>query len=206
MVGASDGKFVIPLLRLGLRVTAVEIDEQMLRGADHSLTARARSEGVSEHLEILAGDFRDLALYGYDSVWTSCSWHYSLNKDRPVKLFMDCLVRSLKGGGLLGVEYMLPVVASDLECDRYLGEGEIWGYLPRSWSVWEAYTPLFAEAPHPGKAIEHVHRMGFAVVQKEGKISLQTTTITGHGLDDGGAKKPSKDAPPTASAGTGGQQ
>jgi len=42
-------------------------------------------------------------------------------------------------------------------------------------------------------------------VQKEGKSSLQTTTITGHGLDDGGAKKAPKDAPPTASAGTGGQ-
>lgn len=166
VVGAADGKFVAPLLSAGYTVTAVDIDEAALHRGSNELR-EVDPQSVDMRLTNVHGDFRDLHLpRTFDAAWTSCSWHYSYNAARPLRDFTDALLRSVRPGGLLGVEYMMPVELPHVNAERYLEPGEIWGYLPRHAILWEAYTPIFIEAPHPDHAEHHVHRMGFACIAR----------------------------------------
>lgn len=92
VIGASDGKFVLPLAAAGYRVIAIEKDPFALHGGEVSLpgdttahalglTDRLKREGLDNQVQVIEQDFlqSDLPEAGCDAVWTSCSWHYSAN-------------------------------------------------------------------------------------------------------------------------------
>ena len=161
LVGASDGKFVEPLLAQGHYVIAIDNDTEAL--------GRLADTQPSDRLEIIAADILDLdVIPKADACWTSCSWHYSRNFSRPLSDFISAMADSLADGGWFGAEYMMPVALPHVKAEHYLEPGEIWRYLPGYNNLWEAYTPTFIEMPHPGQAEEHVHRMGFVVARKPG--------------------------------------
>ena len=165
VVGASDGKFVEPLLARGHYVVAIDPDAAAL----DRLVGRLATARLSDRLEIIAADILDLDVVPEaDACWTSCSWHYSRNFRRPLSDFIDAMAGSLAAGGWFGAEYMMPVALPHVRAEHYLEPGEIWRYIPGFTNLWEAYTPTFIEEPHPGQAKEHVHRMGFVVAQKPG--------------------------------------
>lgn len=160
IVGAADGKFVLPLARAGARVTAIDCDREAL----DSLRQRLAAEGLTERVEIITADVLDLIDFEvHDAVWTSCSWHYSRNHRRPLKEFVDALERLCTPHGLLGTEYMMPSEARHQRIEHYLPEGRIRAYLPDWHPIWETYTPVFDEAPHPGQPKPHQHRMGLFI-------------------------------------------
>lgn len=164
VVGAADGKFVLPLAQAGAHVTAFECDRQ----AVEDLRLRLDTERLAEHVEVVTADVLDLLDFErHDAVWTSCSWHYSRNHRRPLKHFIDVLDRLCTPHGLLGAEYMMPIDPHHELIEHYLPEGRIRTYLP-DWSpVWETYTPIFDEAPHPGQPEPHRHRMGFFLGRRQ---------------------------------------
>lgn len=176
VVGAADGKFVLPLLNAGYDVTAVEVNSSALYGAlgdvrgnaaeryeTEGLMGSAKATGAYDRLTIVDTDIRTADLFARDAVWTSCSWHYSMNHDQPLDRFISALKRCVRPGGLLGAEYFMPLSVAQVASEHYLEQGEIWRYLP-GWSPqWEAYTPPFIEEPHLGQPERHVHRMGFAL-------------------------------------------
>jgi len=179
VVGAADGKFVIPLALLGHEVLAVEHDRRLIDG-DHpelvaagrnGLTARIAAANVGHRVQTVIGDIRDAEVpkATYASTYTSCSWHYSLNADRPVADFVQALCDPLMVGGLLAAEYMMPTEDWHLETDRYLGPGHLKKLLASDWSVlFEAYSEPFAEAPHLGQPGSHQHRLGFILAERRG--------------------------------------
>ena len=165
VVGASDGKFVLPLARKGLTVTAVDIDSEALLEGEQSLRQRASMQGLADRVNCQHGDIRDMFVGDHDAVWTSCSWHYSRNFDRPLSSFIDALKSHVRPNGIFGAEYMMPVDLRHVEVVHYLEPGEVWGFLPDWTRLWDAYTTVYREEPHPGQPEPHVHRMGFIMAQ-----------------------------------------
>jgi hypothetical protein len=180
VIGAADGKFVLPLARRGIRVTAIERDSIALdggavtlpgptQGTMPGLRKRLADEGLSDLVSIVDSDLLTITdqTEPADAVWTSCSWHYSLNQRAPLCDFIAAMVRLCRPiGGTFGAEYMMPVEPRHFAIEHYLPEGTVRGFLP-GWSIdWEAYTPPFVEAPHIEQPAEHVHRMGLIIATR----------------------------------------
>ncbi|GAA4536519.1 class I SAM-dependent methyltransferase [Amycolatopsis samaneae] len=184
VVGAADGKFVAPLAKAGYEVTAVDVNGSALFGTDGAssgqpeeaydsggLAGLVRQARLEDRVTIIEGDVRELEVPPCDAVWTSCSWHYSLNHDQPLDVFIDALTRCVKHSGILGAEYFMPVSAAHVASEHYLEQGAIWSYLA-GWSpTWDAYTPAFVEQPHLAQPRPHIHRMGFVVARRRGRES-----------------------------------
>jgi hypothetical protein len=179
VVGASDGKFVIPLALRGYYVFAIERDERALDGGPVELPGhipgemlglrrRLKSEEVAQNVEIIAGDLLALdRLPTCDGVWTSCSWHYSVNHRSPLQDFIQRMQILCGESGLLGAEFMMPVAERHKTIEHYLEKGEIRQYFENWHFLWEAYTPPFVEEPHVEQLEPHIHRMGFVVTERK---------------------------------------
>lgn len=173
VVGASDGKFVIPLTRLGYHVLAIERDPRAIHGGNVELPGhvpgtmlglrqRVGIEGVTNRVTIVERDLFDTEdLPASDAVWTSCSWHYSINHHHPLGAYTERLQALCAPDGLLGAEFMMPVHDTHREIEHYLEEGQIRDYLEGWRLLWETYTPAFIEDPHVEQLQPHRHRMGF---------------------------------------------
>lgn len=178
VVGASDGKFVIPLAKLGFDVLAIERDGKAVHGGPVELPGhitgtmlglrqRLKIEEVADHVTIVKDNLFDLRnLSACDAVWTSCSWHYSVNHDRPLREFVGRLQELCAPEGLLGAEFMMPVEDRHRAIEHYLDEGQIRDYLEGWRLLWEAYTPAFVEDPHVEQLEPHTHRMGFVMASR----------------------------------------
>lgn len=184
VIGASDGKFVIPLAKCGYRVLALERDAKALDGGpvelpghvpDQMLGLRRRLEieELTESVDIVEGDLLEVAgLPTCDAVWTSCSWHYSVNHRRPLADFLSRLQSVCGPDGIVGAEFMLPVEVRHQVIEHYLTEGAIRRYFDGWRFLWEAYTPRFIEDPHVEQLAPHIHRMGFVVAQRKNRNGI----------------------------------
>src|SRR3981081_3295894 len=96
VVGASDGKFVLPLAAAGYHVIAIERDPLALHGGDVRLPGdvgshamglidRLKREDLWDRVQVLERDFLGPEPLDVrcDAVWTSCSWHYRAHTRRP---------------------------------------------------------------------------------------------------------------------------
>jgi hypothetical protein len=131
------------------------------------LRHRIETEQVSGTVEIIPEDLFDaVGLSPCDAVWTSCSWHYSVNHSRPLRDFTDRMVALCDWGGLIGAEYMMPVEPRHETIEHYLEQGAARQYFDGCELMWEAYTPAFTEAPHVEQLAPHTHRMGFIIARR----------------------------------------
>jgi SAM-dependent methyltransferase len=115
VVGASDGKFVVPLAAAGYRVIAIERDPLALHGGEirlpgdistraTGLIARLKAEDLHHQVEVTERDFlaEGPCCDPCDAVWTSCSWHYSMNHHRPLAEFIARMRQLVRPGGVFG--------------------------------------------------------------------------------------------------------
>ena len=165
---------------MGWNITALDIDTGALFGgqiefpAGHfqyspGLIGRLQEQGLSDQVEIIRGDLYDfIPRRLYDTIFTSCSWHYSRNHDRPVKMYIAKMQACVKEGGIFCAEYMMPVEAKHLLVDHYMQEGQLRKYFPSDdWTILEEfYTPPFVEKAHIGNMNDHIHRIGFLMAQR----------------------------------------
>lgn len=130
------------------------------------LRQRIETEQVAGQVKIIPQDLFETADLGpCDAVWTSCSWHYSVNHSRPLRDFTARMLALCDLGGLLGAEYMMPVESRHEIIEHYLEQGAARYYFDGCEPLWEAYTPPFTEAPHIGQPEPHTHRMGFIIAR-----------------------------------------
>ncbi|MEV0062036.1 class I SAM-dependent methyltransferase [Nocardia sp. NPDC050718] len=175
VVGAGDGKFVLPLAAAGYTVIAVESDPQALLGGEvllpgsglayaPSLAERVEDAGLTNRVRIEPHDFFDAELpeLQAEAVWTSCSWHYSANHHRPLSEFIGRMTDLLTPGGLFGAEFMMPVEDHQYRIEHYTTPDKLFRYFPGE--TWEVLLTLrtdpFIERPHVGQLHDHTHRMG----------------------------------------------
>lgn len=160
VVGSADDKYVAPLLSRGFLVSALDFAPSAR--ADTGFTTYASPPGLTR----IVGDFRDTECGTFPVVWTSCSWHYSVNHDRPLARFVERLIGATQPGGVLGMEYFMPLTQGQVANEHYPEMRDLQGLVPQGWSVlFEAETRTYVEAPHPGQHEPHNHRLGFLVVR-----------------------------------------
>ncbi|MCC9738490.1 bifunctional 2-polyprenyl-6-hydroxyphenol methylase/3-demethylubiquinol 3-O-methyltransferase UbiG [Streptomyces sp. MNU89] len=187
VVGASDGKFVLPLAGAGYHVVAVERDAVALHGGDihlpgdsqvHALGLidRLKLEELHERVQVVEDDFLDGEPLGLqcEAVWTSCSWHYSANHHRPLAEFVDRMQRLVRPGGVFGAEFMMPVERRHHMIEHYTSPERLRHHFLGDWEVLLTLrTTEFTERPHVGQLHDHTHRMGLL-------IAARTPTLTDH--------------------------
>ena len=121
-------------------------------------------------MDIVEGDFleADLPLDAqYDAVWTSCSWHYSANHHRPLADFVTRMQALVRGHGLFGAEFMMPVTARHHLIEHYTSPENLSLLFSAGWNVQLALrTDQFTESPHIGQPRPHTHRMGLLLATR----------------------------------------
>ncbi|GAA1890873.1 class I SAM-dependent methyltransferase [Streptantibioticus ferralitis] len=175
VVGASDGKFVLPLVASGYHVIAIERDPVAIHGGDvvlpggtttHApgLLARLKAEGLEDRVDIMEEDFLNIdSLQGVaDAVWTSCSWHYSVNHRRPLGDFVGRMQDCLRPRGLFGAEFMMPIDQRHNVLEHYTSPERLIRHNFYAWNIaLTLRTGVFTERAHVGQPNDHEHRMGF---------------------------------------------
>lgn len=180
VVGAADGKFVLPLAADGWKVIAIERDPVAVHGGEvmypdgpgtmPGLLARAYQDGLEPKITIMDRDFRNLDLpLQCAVVFTSCSWHYSLNHNTPLEQFVCSMQEAVSRGGIFCAEYMMPVEDRHVAIEHYLEEGQLAKYFPATdWNIrLQFYTDTFLELAHVGNLTDHWHRMGFILAERK---------------------------------------
>ncbi len=182
VVGASDGKFVIPLAEAGYSVEALDIDEIALFGGDvefppgkvfrmRGLKERLSDRGLSEQVAVRLVDFTDenVSISKHDAIFTSCSWHYSRNHHFPLERYVEKMQDALSAGGVFCSEYMMPVEVKHFRSNHYVKEGQLATLFPnKNWRLLEDFcTQPFVEDGHIGNSLPHVHQMGFLMAVKK---------------------------------------
>ncbi|MDT3400356.1 SAM-dependent methyltransferase [Streptomyces sp. B1866] len=180
VIGASDGKFVLPLAAAGYRVIAVERDPIALHGGEvrlpggaisHALglTDRLKLEGLDDRVQVVERDFLDAAPLDTlcDAVWTSCSWHYSANHHRPLADFVARMQLMVRTDGLFGAEFMMPVEQGHHLIEHYTSPEKLSSCFTGVWDVLLTLrTGEFAERAHVGQLHDHTHRMGLLLAAR----------------------------------------
>lgn len=180
VIGASDGKFVLPLAAAGYHVIAVERDSQALHGGDvhlpggvdcHALglIGRLELEGLRSRVRVVEQDFLEDEMPddSCGAVWTSCSWHYSANHRRPLSDFVTRMQRMVSPGGLFGAEFMMPVEHRHHLVEHYTSPEELSRHFADAWTVLLALrTDEFTERAHVGQLQDHTHRMGLLLAAR----------------------------------------
>ncbi|MFE4869527.1 class I SAM-dependent methyltransferase [Streptomyces sp. NPDC056682] len=183
VIGASDGKFVLPLAAAGYQVIAIERDPLALHGGDIQLPGdvRARALGLNDRLKVEQLDDRvqvveedflqtDSHEAGCDAVWTSCSWHYSANHTHPLADFVTRMQRLIRPGGLFGAEFMMPVEERHHLIEHYTSPENLSRHFAHNWNIQLTLrTSEFAERAHVGQLHDHQHRMGLLLAARTSK-------------------------------------
>jgi SAM-dependent methyltransferase len=180
VVGASDGKFVLPLAAAGYQVIAIERDSLALHGGEirlpgditsHAmgLIARLEREDLTDRVQVLEQDFlgsRSLDVV-CDAIWTSCSWHYSINHDRPLAEFIARMQQVVRANGLFGAEFMMPVEQNQYLIEHYTAPERLNCHFASGWTILLTLrTDEFTERAHVGQLRDHTHRMGLLLASK----------------------------------------
>ena len=173
IAGAADGKFVLPLIRRGYRVVAVERDDRYVDGT-HPVLVEDHRQGLSERVaavdrlgtaEVLTADYMELAHYSgrFASVFTSCSWHYSCNAAHELGDMVRKLQSFVRAGGILAADFMLEMGDETPKNSRYPTLEEVL-VLFTEWDIRLALeTRAFPEPAHIDNPVDHEHRMGFVL-------------------------------------------
>ncbi|WP_326611533.1 class I SAM-dependent methyltransferase [Streptomyces scopuliridis] len=174
IIGASDGRFVLPLAAAGYRVIAVERDPLALHGGSVHLPGdenahttglidRLKLQALHDRVQVVEEDFLQAEPLGVlcDAVWTSCSWHYSANHHSPLAEFVTRMQEMVRPGGLFGAEFMMPVTQRHYLIEHYTSPEKLRRRFIGDWDVLLTLrTNEFTERAHVGQLHDHTHRMG----------------------------------------------
>ncbi|WP_405809279.1 SAM-dependent methyltransferase [Streptomyces sp. NBC_00210] len=183
VIGASDGKFVLPLAAAGYRVIAIERDPFALHGGEVRLPGdtnahamglidRLKLEELYDRVQVMEEDFlqAESPETRCDAVWTSCSWHYSANHRRPLADFVARMQSLVRVGGLFGAEFMMPVEQRHCFVEHYTSPEKLGSWFATNWDVLLTLrTSEFTERPHVGQFQDHTHRMGLLLAARTSK-------------------------------------
>lgn len=177
IVGAGDGKFVTPMLSLGCRVVAIEQDSRYVYGTHPELINQGR-QGLIERFDknikrgqlvVLHADYmqQEGLEERFASAFTSCSWHYSCNANYSLSDLLGRLQSYLMAGGYLGADFMMPIPGEDMGRSHYPTLDMVLNHFDKDWAILLALeTRPFAERAHIDNEVDHFHRMGFVLAQK----------------------------------------
>ena len=133
---------------------------------------RLSFEGLSEYATIEKRDFyRNVPQVKFNVVFTSCSLHYSANKDFTLEDKTKKLQSIVLPNGYLYIDYMMAIDENDYEAypaQKFYRKKEILNYFDDNWkviSIKENNAPTF-EGAHVDCVRDHFHRFGYILVRR----------------------------------------
>lgn len=202
IVGCSDGKFLMPFARDGIKVTGYDIDDIALYGGIKAfpiikekikypyspdfksktfeleekkvlgVVDRLKIENIDNNANIEKRDFyKDLPKEKFNVVFTSCSLHYSVNKEFTLEDKTKKLQSIVMPNGYLYIDYMMAIDEDDYNTypsEKFYRKKEILNYFDDSWEIIsyrENNNPSF-EGAHVDCVKDHFHRFGYILAKK----------------------------------------
>ena len=133
---------------------------------------RLEKENISNNAIIEKRDFyKNLPNKKFDVVFTSCSLHYTVNKDFTLKDKTEKLQSIVAKKGLLYMDYMMAIDEDDYinyPDTKFFRKGEIKNYFNDNWkiiSIVENNKPTF-EGAHVDCVRDHFHRWGYVLAER----------------------------------------
>jgi hypothetical protein len=178
VIGGSDGKFVLPLIRDGWHVTTFEIDKLFLNGGTltlrdgdrkiHGLRQRLESERLEDRCVILECDFMESPRSdSFDFVMGSGLWSMDENRAHSLSELVDAAAELVAPEGLLFVEYLIATTEADRESGYYPEPAEMAKIIDRAgWSIVENVDLGRKGESHVGLEDFHYHRYGAVVTRR----------------------------------------
>ena len=133
---------------------------------------RLKEESLQNFAKIERRDFyKDVPMEKFNVVFTSCSLHYSVNKDFSLEDKMSKLQSIVLPNGYLYVDYMMAIDEEDYGLypnSKFFRKREILNYFDDSWkiiSLKENNSPTF-EGAHVDCVKDHFHRFGYILAKR----------------------------------------
>lgn len=147
-------------------------DFKLERKRVYGVTERLHIEGLEEFAKIEKRDFyRTESHEKFNIVFTSCSLHYSANKDFSLEQKTKKLQEIVKKNGYLYIDYMMAIDEDDYNNypkEKFYRKGEILKYFDEDWeiiSIKENSYPSF-EGAHVDCVRDHFHRFGYVMARR----------------------------------------
>lgn len=135
---------------------------------------RLKLENIENFAKIEKRDFyRDVPNEKFDVVFTSCSLHYSANKDFTLEEKTHKLQDVVNIDGYLYMDYMMAIDENDYEKypnSKFYRKNEILKYFNNNWEIIyfrENHNPTF-EGAHVDCVYDHFHRFGYILARRIG--------------------------------------
>jgi SAM-dependent methyltransferase len=176
VLGASDGKFAIPLAKAGLDVTGVDLDEVFLFGgrvptadgplAIKGLARRLADEGLEARCRIVVSDYMEWDTpETFDVVVTSGSWSMPENARHSLGALVQRAQDLTAPGGLLFADY-LAELPGEQTGEHYPPITRVLGFFSDGWEVLESADLGLREERHYDKPERHHHRFAAVIARK----------------------------------------
>lgn len=136
------------------------------------ITERVEIENVSKYVTIEKRDFyKNVPNKKFDIVFTSCSLHYSINKNFSLEDKTQMLQSIVAKDGYLYMDYMMAIDENDYinyPSNKFYRKAEITNYFDDNWeiiSLKENNYPSF-EGAHVDCVKDHFHRFGYLLAKR----------------------------------------
>lgn len=138
----------------------------------YGIVERLEKENLTKYATIEKRDFyRNVPNEKYDVVFTSCSLHYSANKDFSLKDKTIKLQDIVNKDGYLYIDYMMAIDEKDeinFPREKFYRKNEIINYFDSNWEIIsfrENHSPSF-EGAHVDCPKDHFHRFGYLLARR----------------------------------------
>ena len=178
VLGISDGKFGLPLLRAGWEVVGVETDLLFLNGGHlelmdgvHQVTGlrqRLSDEGLEDRCTILEKDYMTLNhTEEFQLVMGSGLWSMPQNRNQTLQALIDKAMSMVAPGGVFFADYLIGLTPDDRSCGYYPDIEEMGEIVEREgWIILENEDFGIRSESHVGLEEWHLHRYAAVTVHR----------------------------------------
>ncbi|MDO0924226.1 hypothetical protein QQY24_01895 [Streptomyces sp. TG1A-8] len=178
VLGASDGKFALPLLRAGWEVVAIETDELFLGGGEldlldgHHVVTGLRDRLAAEHLAdrctIVEQDYMTVPAEGdFQLVMGSGLWSMAPNRAHSLQALIDHAMDMVAPGGIFFGDYLIGLNDEERECGYYPETEVMEKIVDRpGWTLFENADLGIHGESHLGYEQWHYHRYAAVITHR----------------------------------------
>lgn len=179
VIGASDGKFALPLLHCGWQVTAVENDALFLNGGTLELADGTHEtpglrrllaeDGLAGRCDIIEADYMTLpaARGDHDFVMGSGLWSMPPNRHHSLRDLIHRAMDMVAPGGIFFADYLLPFTPEERTQPHYPEVAEMAEIITRpGWTTFENQELGIYGESHVGYEEWHYHRYAALVAHR----------------------------------------
>ncbi|MGW7003165.1 hypothetical protein ACWGCW_10125 [Streptomyces sp. NPDC054933] len=178
VLGVSDGKFALPLLRAGWEVVGVETDQLFLTGGEldlidghHDIVGlydRLATEGFEDRCTVVEQDYMTLpAEADFQLVMGSGLWSMPPNRAHKLQELIHHAMNMVAPGGIFFGEYLIALNDDERECGYYPDTAGMEQIVTRpGWELFENADLGIHGESHLGYEQWHYHRYAAAIVHR----------------------------------------